>query len=231
MLDQSTPKGRIIAAALGLAATQPWHAVTLKAIADAAGVGLADLKGEFSSKAGILAAFIRAVDDAVLRAIPAAVAGQSRRDALFDVIMSRFDLLAPHKAALASIMADAATAPALVRPLLASQHWMLAAAGIGTDGVGGTVRVAGLASLYAGIMRTWLADDDPGLARTMAALDRRLRRAESTITSIEDVAAGARRIARDIPSVLRQTFARGRSRSEDTTAKPAPPGEAGTGTV
>ena len=45
--------------------------------------------------------------------------------------------------------------------------------------------------------RTWLKDDDPGLARTMAALDRRLRRGEQTLSSIDafaekvcDVAAG-----------------------------------------
>ena len=230
MLDQSTARGRIIAAALGLAATRDWHAVTLRDIAEAAGVALVDLKGEFASKSGIMAAFTRAVDDAVLRAIPPATSGQSRRDALFDVIMSRFDALAPYKTALRSIMAGAAPDPALIRPLLASQHWMLAAAGIGTDGIGGRLRVAGLASLYAGMFRTWLADDDPGLARTMAALDRRLRRAESTITSIEDVAAGAGRIVRDVPGVLRETFARRRPKAGGDGATAAEPGT-GSGTV
>ena len=63
---------------------------------------------------------------------------------------------------------------------------MLHAAGIGTDGVEGGLKVAGLASVYASVFRTWLDDDDPGLARTMAALDRRLRRGERTYARIED---------------------------------------------
>ena len=46
--------------------------------------------------------------------------------------------------------------------------------------------MAGLASVYASVFRTWLDDDDPGLARTMAALDRRLRRGERTYARIED---------------------------------------------
>ena len=56
------------------------------------------------------------------------------------------------------------------------------------------------------MFRTWLDDDDAGLARTMAALDRRLRRGESTIKSFDDAVAGATRIATDLPNVLSQTF-------------------------
>ena len=42
------------------------------------------------------------------------------------------------------------------------------------------MRVAGLGMIYASVFGIWLEDDDPGLARTMAALDRRLRRGERT---------------------------------------------------
>ena len=34
-------------------------------------------------------------------------------------------------------------------------------------------------------MRVWLDDDDPGLARTMAALDKRLRRAERAVIRLD----------------------------------------------
>ncbi len=222
MLDASTPKGRIVAAALKLASQRPWREVTLKDIAAAAGVPLVDLKGLFASKSAIFAAFIGAVDDEVLRQAPPVGPGQSPRDLLFDVVMSRLDALQPHKAAVKSMLADAATDPSLIRPFLASQHWMLAAAGIGTDGFGGAARVAGLGQLYASVMRTWLDDDDPGLARTMAALDRRLRRGESAIKSVEDAVAGAARIARDLPGVLRDTFRRWPAKSHATPAGPAP---------
>jgi hypothetical protein len=40
------------------------------------------------------------------------------------------------------------------------------------------VRAQGLALLFASVLRTWVDDDDPGLARTMAALDRALARGQ-----------------------------------------------------
>ncbi|HEX2257777.1 MAG TPA: TetR/AcrR family transcriptional regulator, partial [Afifellaceae bacterium] len=45
-------------------------------------------------------------------------------------------------------------------------------------------RAQGLALVWARVMRVWLDDDDPGLARTMAALDRRLREAERNFIRI-----------------------------------------------
>jgi hypothetical protein len=40
------------------------------------------------------------------------------------------------------------------------------------------VRAQGLAILFASVLRTWVDDDDPGHARTMAALDRALARGQ-----------------------------------------------------
>lgn len=177
MLDLSTPKGRIVAAALHLASERPWRDVTLTDIATAAGVNLNDVRREFNSKGEVLAAFVRAVDDAVLAKAPKRAEGQSGRDALFDVVMSRFDLMAPYRSALASIGESWTFEPALMRALSQSQAWMLRAAGISADGLEGQVRATGLGAVYGSVFRTWLKDDDPGLARTMAALDRRLRQA------------------------------------------------------
>ena len=72
---------------------------------------------------------------------------------------------------------------------------MLHTAGLGTEGVIGAARVAGLASVYACVFRTWLEDDEPGLARTMAALDRRLRRGEQALAMVDDVCRAACRAA------------------------------------
>ena len=112
---------------------------------------------------------------------PKRTADQTARDALFDIVMTRFDVLGPYKKALQSISASGPADLALARPVLASMHWMLEAAGINTEGASGSLRVTGLAAVYASVFRTWLEDDDPGHARTMAALDRRLRRGESAI--------------------------------------------------
>lgn len=196
MIDQSTLRGRIIAAALKLAEDRPWKEVKLLDIAEASGVTLVDLKHEFSSKTEILSAFTRAVDDEVLRRAPKREVGASPRDALFEILMTRFDVLGPYKRALRSIAGEPRLPdPAFVCTIFASQHWMLQAAGIDTSGVSGRMKVGGLAGVYASVMRTWLEDDDPGLARTMAALDRRLRRGERTLSNLEEVSSCFRRMA------------------------------------
>jgi ubiquinone biosynthesis protein COQ9 len=222
MLDQTTRKGRILSAALGCATRTSWSEVTLADIAGAAGLPLAEFRAEFASKTEIIAALVRAVDDEVLKRAAKPGEDQEKRDALFDILMTRFDVLGPHKAALKSIHASGPADFALAGPFLSSQHWMLEAAGIATDGPTGALRVAGLGLAYASVFRTWLEDDDPGLARTMAALDRRLRRGERTLGGIEGVASALNRFASDAPGFLRSVL-RGRSKPD-----PTPGPEAGT---
>jgi len=218
MIDQSTPKGRILAAALTCASKKSWADVTLLDIAEAAGLPLIDLRGQFNTKDSIIAGLLRATDDEVLKRAPKRAEGQEPRDVLFDILMTRFDVLAPHKAALKSIHASGPADFALAGPFLSSMHWMLQAAGIGTDGVGGGLRVSGLAMVYASVFRVWLDDDDAGLARTMAALDRRLRRGERSVRNVEQVGSVIHRFATDAPEFLRSVL-RGRPKPEP---KPGP---------
>ena len=203
MLDLTSEKGRFISAALGLAAEKPWGRVSLAEIADRAGSSLVALKGHFTGKGDILAAFSHLVDDEMLRRAPRRAENQSPRDALFEVIMSRFDVLEPYKGALRSIMASSLPDPNQIGRLLAAQGWMLEAAGINSGGIDGGVRVAGLATLYASVFRVWLDDEDAGLARTMASLDRRLRRGQRTLERVDDICQGAGRIASAVFGVLR----------------------------
>ena len=56
---------------------------------------------------------------------------------------------------------------------------------------------------YASVFGVWLEDDDPGLARTMAALDRRLRRGERAIASFDRVTGMVDRLAGVGPRFLR----------------------------
>jgi ubiquinone biosynthesis protein COQ9 len=221
MFDQSTARGRILAAALGAAAAKPWADVALLDIAEAAGVSLGDLRQEFATKTDILAALLRAIDDEVLRRTPKRGEGHEKRDALFDIIMTRFDVLAPHKSALKSIYVSGSADFALAGPYLSSQHWMLQAAGIGTDGAAGALRVAGLGLTYASVFRIWLEEDDPGLARTMAALDRRLRRGEQTLSGLEQLGTAVSRFGQAMQEVMR-TATQGRPRKDASTGPDAP---------
>ncbi len=218
MIELDTLEGRIIAAALRLAAERPWRDIGLREIADAAGTDLVELRKAFAGKGEILAAFIRRIDDEVMRRTPAPQAGQSKRDQLFEVIMARFDALAPHRAALRSIMADQVPDMATIRPALASQGWMLEAAGIQSQGPEGAVRVAGLASVYASVLRTFLDDEDPGLARTMAVLDRRLRSGERTMGMVD----GAFDTVRRMKEMVRGFGRRATSPRDEAAGAPVP---------
>lgn len=202
MLDGTTIKGRVVEAALKLAAERAWKDVTLIDIAERAAVTLAELREVFADKGAIVRGFVRAVDDELLRNAKRPQSGEGRRDALFEVIMARFDLLAPHKAAIRSIAEATSPDPALLQAALASQHWMLQAAGIDGSGASGAVRTLGLASVYASVFRTWLDDEDPGMARTMAALDRRLRRGERNLRALEDACGTVTGLAGRIGSIL-----------------------------
>ena len=217
MLDLATTEGKIVSAALRLAAEQPWQDVTLRQIASAAGLSLADLSENFTSKAEILSAFLASVDKEVLTNAPAPRDGETKRDALFEVIMARFDVLHPFKSALRSLANSGEFDLSMLRPMMKSQHWMLEAAGVGTDGAKGTIKTAGLATVYAAAFRTWLEDDDPGMARTMAVLDRRLRRGEQAMSGIETVFDAAQRVK----SMLRSGLSRSR-RSADASASDQP---------
>ncbi len=229
MIDIGSAQGRVISAALRLAAEKPWQEVSLRQIAEAAGMNLAELSEEFSSKADILSAFLRQIDKHVLATAPAPQEGESQRDALFEVVMARFDALEPYKPALRSITGSGEIELSMIRPVLASQAWMLQAAGIDSDGPTGAMRTAGLASAYVSVFRTWLEDDDAGLARTMAVLDRRLRRGESVMSALDGVLGAARRIKDVLRSGTRRPRSRTRPAGGDEfgdTAEAAP-GEAG----
>ena len=64
---------------------------------------------------------------------------------------------------------------------------MLAAAGISTEGPLGRLKLQGAVIVFANTLETWLDDDDPTLARTMARLDRELRRGERVLERADDV--------------------------------------------
>ncbi|MAM94286.1 TetR/AcrR family transcriptional regulator [Parvibaculum sp.] len=179
MAKKLDPEEKIVNAALRLAASRGWSGLSLADIAKAAKVSLSDLSKSFSSKAGILNAYGRRIDERVLQKVSAEdVSDETARDRLFDVLMMRFDALSADRGALKRISADLrrdplAAAP-LARPHLQSMGWMLEAAGIDSSGIVGAMRVRGLAFIWAAAFRVWLVDDEDQ-SKTMAELDRRLR--------------------------------------------------------
>src|SRR5262249_11415411 len=184
----ATPNGdkpareRIIAAFMALLAEKPIEQIGFAEIARNAGVSLSELRGHFGSTLAILAARVKETDRAVLAGADDDMAEEPPRERLFDVLMRRLEVLAPHKAAVRSLVRSAARNPGLAFAFhglaVRSQQWMLTAADIDAAGPRGVLRAQGLAVLFASVLRTWVDDDDPGLARTMAALDRALARGQ-----------------------------------------------------
>jgi len=179
MTPSEKRENAVIDAALKVAANRNWRDVRLADIAAEAKLDLADLAQVASSKADILRRFSRRTDRALLKALKAHPVEGDAHDRLFEVIMRRLEILAPHRAALKGILAAPPGNPTAMAMLAGSaattQRWMLAAAGLEEDGPGGLLKQGGLACVYARTLRVWLDDDDPGLARTMAALDGDLR--------------------------------------------------------
>lgn len=198
MSDQSMNAGagnrdRAIDAFLALLAEQPFERIGLGDVARRAGLSLSQLRQEFPSVMAILPAHVKRIDAQVLAGDRADMAEETPREKLFDLLMRRLEILAPHKAAMRALMRAAGRNPALALALnglaVRSQQWMLTAADIGTSGPKGMVRSQGMALLFACVMRVWINDDDPGLARTMAALDRELARAGRWAGFLDDLCA------------------------------------------
>jgi len=169
--------------ALALAATRGWRAVTLSAVAEAAGVPLARVHQCFAHRGAIVQAFLRRIDAAMLEGTSDADAdGGSARDRLFDTIMARFDAMAPYRAEITDLArtlpADPALALAFGPQVLVSAGWLMAAARLDDNGPLAALRGAGVAAVFLDALRVWLGDDTEDMAKTMAALDRNLRRAE-----------------------------------------------------
>lgn len=173
---------RLLRSALTIAATGGWRSASLAIVAADAGASLAEAYGVIPTRLSILSGLLSRTDRRVLADGPADP-DDAPRDRLFDILMRRFDALAADRDGVRAIVRDMPGDPLnalLLAPCFAaSMAWMLEAAGLPAVGIGGSLRVKGLALVYLATLRTWLDDDSIDMARTMAALDRNLQRADS----------------------------------------------------
>lgn len=173
MLDDFSHRSRAVRAAFELAQERFWLSMSLADIAERAGLGLADLRREFASTSDILRAFQADVDAETLARAPARPEW-TPRERLFDIIMTRFEVMEPYKPALKRISSELR-----FRPVQAA---ILASTGVIRASTYGYLITPVYAAVYAKVFRAWLDDPSPALDRTMAVLERRLRRAEQWLT-------------------------------------------------
>lgn len=201
---------RLLDSALRLAADGGWRSTALAAIAADANVSLADAYAAFPTRLAILCGLLNRTVRRMLEDGPADPA-DSPRDRLFDVVMRRFDAMSADKAGVEAIVRDLPQDP-LTSLMLApgfanSLSWMLEASGISPNGIGGSLRVKGLAFVYLATFRVWLEDDSLDMAKTMAALDRYLRRAEVIADRLPTRSRRGRDPERDRPAPPPETDA------------------------
>jgi len=180
---QDSAKETALDAFIRLIADKGFAEVALRDVAEASGLGFADLYRLYPDKVALAAAFMARIDTAVLAATPTRNdPEETARDRLFDVMMRRYDALRPYRAALRAMrraatrdpMLALAIGPALRRSMAA----MLEAAAVPSDGLSGALRQNGLLAIHYAVSRVYDKDDTADLSKTMAALDSRLKMAE-----------------------------------------------------
>jgi AcrR family transcriptional regulator len=180
-----------MSAFMALLTEKPFGDIGLAEVARRAGVSLVQLRDQFASTGAILSAHVKEIDRQVLAGGNGDMEEEPPRERLFEILMRRIEALTPHKAAVRSLAHSAYRDPSLAFALnglaVRSQQWMLTAADINAAGPRGAIRAQGLACLFARVLRVWLDDDDPGLARTMAALDRELARGQRWSNFLDDL--------------------------------------------
>ncbi|WP_376095331.1 TetR family transcriptional regulator [Roseomonas sp. CCTCC AB2023176] len=183
------PSPTLLDALWAVVARHGWHGTTFARVAAESGESLSELRARYATPVDLLRAHARAVDRFVLDGtVPDPDGTTPVRDRLFDLLMRRFDALAPHREGILrlqrDLMRDPISALALSPILLASMAWTLEGAGVPTGGPAGVLRVHGLAGVWLDVSRTWAGDDSVDLGSTMAALDRALDRADKVARTL-----------------------------------------------
>jgi len=221
---------KILKTFLEMLAETPYDEISMPGVADAAGVKLSTLRDCYASKLDLVEGFAKQIDKAVLDDRDEDMGDQHPRDRLFDILMTRLDHLDGYKdvvrALRAAASADASLALSFNSIMVRSQRWMMIAAGIDIPGFKGRAAAQGLAVTWARVLDTWLAEEDEGMPKTMALLDRELERGETWIGRLGRL----ERFAAPIWRGMRKGAKRRRDRkSEPATeetpdAEPAPAG-------
>lgn len=171
---------KAIPAALTLAAQTRWADLTLKQIADEAGLTLNDFHG-LADKTDLSNALEGHFDKAMSEG--AFETDESPRTRLFDVIMMRFEAMEDTREATKSYLKWRDSSLSGLKTRLsgraATARWALTCCGLdGGKGLPLPVQIAGLGWAIAAAERAWKQETSPDLTRTMAALDAELIKLE-----------------------------------------------------
>lgn len=165
-----------------LVAQRGWFSLTLPEIAKATHHSLSELLKIYPDKTAILVGFGKTIDAQL--ADGTSQSDEPLKDKLFDMLMRRFDALAPYRAGVIRLLEDMQSHPVSAVVLCLetlcgftrSMALIFEMAGISTSHPRAILGVMGLKIVYLSTLRTWKHDDSRDLSATMAILDRGLDR-------------------------------------------------------
>ncbi len=179
---KKAPQPDLLAIAMDEIAERGWARFTFAEIAAKARCTLVEVRRDFANRGALLDALSRRLDEAMLDIDHAELADLPSRDRVFELIMRRLDAMAPMRAGLTRLMKDAGRDPELVLMtacrLDRSMAWLQDAAGLRSHGLRARCQRRLLILVYLQTLRVWSSDDSADLAKTMATLDKQLRRIE-----------------------------------------------------
>ena len=178
-------KEKTFKACLKVIEKEGWKSFTFAKAAEESGIPLSAFKKHFSSPSDVMIHLFQKIDKDVLES-HVSTPGLSHKDALFEVLMERFDAAAPYKPVLKRFWHEWVLSPddfpSLACQGYDSMRWMLETSGLSPRGIQGLIRVQGLTALYLLTLRIWLEDDSEDLGKTMASLDKGLSKIERVAT-------------------------------------------------
>jgi AcrR family transcriptional regulator len=168
-------------------AEQGWRRLSMVEVATRTGLSLPEVRAWWPGRGALLRALNRRVDEAMLSFDAADLVGLPARDRVFDLLMRRLEALQPFRPGLTRLARDARCEPCLLLlgacRLDRSLAWLQDAAGLPRHGLRARLARRALAVAHLQTIRVWLHDEADDMGRTMAELDKQLRRLE-TIASL-----------------------------------------------
>tara|TARA_B100000212_G_scaffold246099_1_gene187916 strand:- start:1716 stop:2306 length:591 start_codon:yes stop_codon:yes gene_type:complete len=167
-----------------------WSDFTLAALARNQEIEELELEKLFSDKVGLLQAFSEFIDEQILANLDPDILdpGISIRERLLEIMLVRFDVLAPYKDGVCELLKVTGKDPKMfvvaAKAIRISMRSSLEAAGVSTRGIRGNIKIKGLAAVFLLGMRTWSKEERNDITATTRILDDRLKWAESIAKSL-----------------------------------------------
>lgn len=169
---------KLLNTAMKLAAEQGWNKMTLVEAAQQADIPVQTVRKRFACKASLLVYLNRLADES---ALTQKYQDQPVAEYLFDLFMSRFDVLQEYRGGVISALHTLPFNPPLAFMMgiatKNSMRWIAESAQINTYGIKGIACIKGLTAIWTLNMRVWIKDDTEDLSQTMASLDQTIKKA------------------------------------------------------